>query len=805
MTAPAPLKHRTALDSGLRTIDSVRFGRPDVVAAALLFLASLVFYYPLVFLGRVVVDFDAFVYFYPQRAYLAQSLVEGRLPLWNPYLFMGAPFLANPQTAVLYPLSWLFLLGPVEFVYTVQLVLHTYLAALFTYLLARAAFGVGPLAALVGALAYAFGGFMAAQAGHLNQLSAAAWLPAVLLAYDQAVRRLSPAWAGLGALAFGMQLLAGHPQESYMTALVLVLFWLVRAPWRNAWRLAWAAFAGILVAGVGALVAAAQVLPTLELVGHSIRGTGVVWEDAVARSLPSYLVPRALMPPFWLNVASTEYVGYVGVTPVAMGFLALMVVRSRFVVFGALLCFIGLFLAPGENNGYYGLLFSTVPGFDTFRVPARWLFLWCFGAAVLSALGAEWIRQGAWVWLRRPDLWVRLVLVAFVLSAGLAWQRDHGEPFPQRRTPALWAAIAAAAIATGFLANLGYRRQAAGVLVALTAAELWAAAGWSPARQAVPASFLDSGGPAGDWLRAGGAERARVLSLARPDYIPRNEDELRVRFEGLPEHSVRSILVATKWRETLTPNLPLQYGLRSVDGYDGGVLPLRNFLRLSTLLVPPDRVRADGVLQSRLDAPPDDRLLDQMGVQYLLQNQETPPPPGTDARDLGNLRLYVRQETVPLSLLIFNAGTASDEEALVQMAQVSFDPNREVLLARDPRARPLVSEQPGQPVDPVVEWPETWRARVSTPAPSYLLQREAWYPGWRARVDGLEVPVFRANVLFRAVYLPPGDHDVEVFFDSAAFNQGGLLSLVGLAATGLLLIWPLCCQRLSIIRVRARS
>jgi hypothetical protein len=77
------------------------------VAAALLFLASLVFYYPLVFLGRMVVDYDAFVYFYPQRAYLAQSLVEGRLPLWNPYLFMGAPFLANPQTAVLYPPSWL--------------------------------------------------------------------------------------------------------------------------------------------------------------------------------------------------------------------------------------------------------------------------------------------------------------------------------------------------------------------------------------------------------------------------------------------------------------------------------------------------------------------------------------------------------------------------------------------------------------------------------------------------------------------------------------------------------------------------
>jgi hypothetical protein len=108
-------------------------------------------------------------------------------------------------------------------------------------------------------------------------------------------------------------------------------------------------------------------------------------------------------------------------------------------------------------------------------------------------------------------------------------------------------------------------------------------------------------------------------------------------------------------------------------------------------------------------------------------------------------------------------------------------------------------------VDAAVAAPELWRARVSTPARAYLLQREAWYPGWRARVDGLEVPVFRADLLFRAVFLPPGDHDVEIFFDSAAFNRGGLLSLVGLATIGVLLIWPVCCQRLTIIGGRARS
>ncbi len=55
-----------------------------MAAAGGMLLASLVFYYPLVFLGRALVDYDAFVYFYPQRVFLARSLLAGKIPLWDP-------------------------------------------------------------------------------------------------------------------------------------------------------------------------------------------------------------------------------------------------------------------------------------------------------------------------------------------------------------------------------------------------------------------------------------------------------------------------------------------------------------------------------------------------------------------------------------------------------------------------------------------------------------------------------------------------------------------------------------------------
>src|SRR5216683_2910672 len=520
-----------------RRVTSVRWPlSADRSAIVGLLVASLAFYYPLVFLGRALVDYDAFVYFYPQRVYLAQSLLAGRIPLWDPDLFLGVPFLANPQTAVLYPPSWLFLLGPVQVIYAAQLVLHAFLAATFTYLLARQAFGVLPLAA-------AFGGFAVGQGGHLNQISAAAWLPAVLLAYDRfaATHRLS--WLGLGALALALQLLAGHPQETYMTLIILGIFGVVRAPRRTARLLAWCSIGGAFMCVLGASLSAAQLLPTLELAPLSIRGDGVDWRDAVAGSLPPYLAVRALLPPYWIRVPYTEYLGYVGVTPLVLGLLALMFGRWRAVLFAGLIAFIGLYLALGENNGWYAWVFSAVPGFDTFRVPARWLLLWQFGVALLATLGADWIGRGARVDLRRPRLWVGLLVLEFILIAGLTWQIEQGEPFAQRRTPLAFGAIAVAALAIGALPHLGRPVLALGMLAALSGAELWAVADASPARQAPPPAF--SQGETVDWLRAHGVtNQERLLSLARPEYVPAVEDQVRAELGRLPEPIIEAVLVA---------------------------------------------------------------------------------------------------------------------------------------------------------------------------------------------------------------------------------------------------------------------
>ncbi len=764
----------------------------DVLAAGGLLAATLVFYFPLVFLGRALADYDALVYFVPQRAYLARSLLSGQLPLWDPDIFLGAPFLANPQTAVLYPPSWLFLIGPPHAVYTLQLVLHTFLAALFTYLFVRQAFAVSVLAGAIGGLSYAFGGFAVGQVGHLNQISAAAWLPAVLLAYQRYAATRHVRWIALGALALALQILAGHPQETYMTLIVLGIFGVVCAPWTQPKGLVLLAIGGVSLCLLGAAVAAAQVLPTLELAPLSIRGEGVNWKDAVAGSLPSYLAVRALFPPFWVRVPYTEYLGYAGVVPVTLGLLAIIVGRARGVTFGTVVCAMGIFLALGENNGMYRWVFDNVPGFDTFRVPARWLLAWEFGAAVMAALGADWIARGAQVWIRRPSVLLRAVVLALILVIGLAWQLQEGEEFVQRRTPAMWAALAAATLAIGSLPHLGRPVLAMGLLVGLVGGELWAAADASPARQAPPPVVTT--GETTQWLVGqGGGNSERLLSLARPEYVPTREPTIVAAAGDVPESVAYSAIVAQKWQDTLTPNVPLQYGLSTADGYDGGVLPLLRWVKLSSLVVP--EPRPDGVLLSRLDAVPADRVLDLLGVRYLVVNAGTPVGPGMAVlADFGDLQILRRAQDSPRDSIVFAASVAADEAALARMRQPDWMPGREVVLSE---GQPLQGADEPMTVTPQGSSATGWRAHVSLPRRGYLLQREAWYPGWRARVDGQETPVVRADVLYRAVPLPAGDHDVEVYFESSTFQRGAIVTVAGLILVVGLLTLP-------ILRTRVR-
>src|SRR5262245_39518952 len=166
-----------------------RMTRFRLLAVLGLAILTLLFFWKILLTNLILSGVDVFLYFYPYKAYTAEALRQGRLPLWNPDLFMGAPLLANSQVGLFYPLNWLCigLAAPQPVAWSIAV--HITLAGCCMWAPARQELGLSQPAALITALFFAFNGYFGAQVEHLNQLQAAAWLPLLFLLYSLTFRR----------------------------------------------------------------------------------------------------------------------------------------------------------------------------------------------------------------------------------------------------------------------------------------------------------------------------------------------------------------------------------------------------------------------------------------------------------------------------------------------------------------------------------------------------------------------------------------------------------------------------------------
>lgn len=180
----------------------------------LLAAATLAVYWELIVRGFVLLSFDAFVFFYPLMARRDARLRAGELPLWEPGYFLGAPFLANPQTGVFYPPNWLTVFMDPPRAYAWQAFGHSLLLALGVYLVARRVLGLSAPGGLAAGLIGALGGYGQSLVGHVNQLQGAAWLPIALLLADRALLTRSGRPVAVLGVVLALQLLAGHAQQS---------------------------------------------------------------------------------------------------------------------------------------------------------------------------------------------------------------------------------------------------------------------------------------------------------------------------------------------------------------------------------------------------------------------------------------------------------------------------------------------------------------------------------------------------------------------------------------------------------------
>lgn len=160
--------------------------------------------------------YDIEGYHYPLADYAFQSLKEGRWPQWDPSIYSGMAFAANPQVALYYPGTWIMFLakwGQERLSYQALLDLtlaHVALAFTLCFFWLRGKRLV-PMAALFGAAVYAYSGYTMTQLQHFGLMVVYTWMPLGFMGIDEAAERNSwkPLWKL--ALASSLAFLGGYP------------------------------------------------------------------------------------------------------------------------------------------------------------------------------------------------------------------------------------------------------------------------------------------------------------------------------------------------------------------------------------------------------------------------------------------------------------------------------------------------------------------------------------------------------------------------------------------------------------------
>jgi hypothetical protein len=669
------------------------------------------------------------------KAYFRNALLEGHLPLWNPYAGLGRPFLADIETETLYPPNLLFVPFGVGMGTALSVLLHQALAIYGGAKLGHklgADRGPGLLLGVGFALASPFAARLAT--GMLPVYVCLCWWPLLLwlgsCLQDGAGRRQSAGFAAVVAL----MVLAGNPPIAFVEMLGLAVFLAGRmspgATGGSRSQLAHlAALAGAGALGLG--LAAVQLLPFAELLGQ---GNRPLHEPAfaLANGMPAASWLSLLVPASTTFAPNWEYDLYCGILPLLAAGGALFLWRDRNVRGLLALGLVGGLLAAGDRTPFLGWVVRLVPGAGALRLPSRYGI--CVATAVLglAALSVS----------RRPGRAAAAAAAVAAVAAGwILWLRPHVAHDPRTAArfllghlPALFGAL--------LLLAFWYRRPAG------PRADL--------ALRAALAAFA-----LGDWFMA-----ARLQAPVYSIYGYATQERAigsHLRSEGLirPGQPPPRISVS---RLVLPENAGMTEGFATYVSYSNPALARPwAYLHEVAGLAPS---RSDFIqLPEAVGARPD--RLASLSVVWALDSRLQ--------------EVDLRRTADPRSFLAFRAETEADwRTAGSQAALLPSWPVARV----EPDTAPLLPTDGGPAAGDCAITsftPEEVRVHATAGRPAILVLGEAWYPGWKATVNGRASPVFPVDGWKRGVVVPAGASEVAFIFRPTGLGVGAAVSLLSLA------------------------
>lgn len=805
-----------------------------LVAIGVLFASLIGFFHEVVFDGKVFVAADT-VASKSFETLVKDAEQQGIFPLWNPYIFCGMPGYASLSvhgdrffdiTATV--------LGAATRVFGSLLNNPDVGWQLFYYLL----LGIGIYlfvydkvrnwpAALLAGLAVMHSTFIIILmvVGHMTKVPVIAFFPFIFMILERLRTKFDLPLSMALVVLIHFMFLPGHIQMIYYCYLALglyYLFFLVRAAvlkeeWKGIVRsgLIFAAATGLAFAMTGD-----QYLSTLEYSKYSMRGADPIVPSAQAQAKgPSnggldyeYATSWSYSPgemttfvvPAWYGSGWFTYSGaltqgeavrlntYIGSMPFTdapqyMGIvvLALAVIgfwrnrRDPFVQYTALLIVISLIVSFGrEMPLLYDLLFNYLPMFNKFRIPSMVLILVQMMVPVLAGYGLAAVmadvrqrdakRERAYLYAAGAG-----AAVAVIAAAG----RDivdsvHGMFFSARDVMQTLSRSyggnqgVLAELHKTVLENAAADVTAAGLLIGALGLAVWAYLRGS--LRTLPFAAL-------------------VIALAFGDLV-------RVNLRPMETHhrqQASNVFTAPDYVNFLKQDTTLYRTLEFENGQPPYNNTLAYFRIQSAYGYQGAKMRQ---IQDMFDVVGlgNPLLWGLMNVKYIISTQ--PDSNQVLLPVFGGSRavLYNRAE-LPRAFFVERTEVKSGIDILNAVKTMSFRP-QEVA---------YVMEETGQSVEPPGEGASVRYTRfgiqdlelsVTATGNNLVFLSESWYPeGWKATVDGTEIPILRLNYMFRGVVVPKGEHTVRMVFEPAGFAVGKTLSLAinllmlgGLAAAGVL-------------------
>ena len=759
-----------------------------------LLLALLIFTaFPQVLTGLqtfVVRDYGFFAY--PLAHFQQECFRHGELPFWDPYNNCGVPFLAQWNTMPLYPPALIYLLLPLHWSLSFFCLLHLWFAGFGMFFLARRWTGNSFAAAFAG-VAFAFNGLTLNLLMWPSHIATLSWMPWVVLAVELAWREGGRKII-LAAFAGALQMLAGSPEIIFLTWILLLALWIQQLVKGESPRVSMLWRFPLVVALVIAL-AAAQLLPFLDLAAHSQRSAGYAdtrW------SMPgwgwaNFLVPMAFgmtrtegiffqngqywtssyylglgtlwlalltvlgWQKRWAKIRGDQPIRFIGdfkrLFQCAAEFCSERVWLLSVVAAFALIC------ALGDNTFIYPALRKIIPQLSLMTYPIKYVTLTAFLAPLLAAFALA--HQQNLQSEEKSAFSKRLILVGatmLALIAGIlfwAWRFAFSTDDVQA-TMLNGLSRAAFLLVTGALLYVltrenapGLRRLAPLILIFTAWLDVYT---HEPVQNPTVSSSVYELNLARARLAmqpqpALGESRAMVTPAAAMSFI------------GFPLGDPKNNFLVK--RLGYCANCNLLDAVPKVDGFFS-LVPRENDGLISLLY---------GAANANFP-----RLNDFLGVSQITAPDEF-------------FHWQPRRTFLPLATAGQKPVFLDDSSTLRALTQPEFDGSKTVFLPPGAKSPVTVTNQTAARVLNSTFATQSADAEVEADEPSLVVVAQTYYHNWRAKIDGQPTTLFRANYAFQAVLVQPGKHQIHFFYQDRAFEIGAVVSICMTVSCFLCLVW----------------